>query len=56
MEAKTHKENTESIRVYLGSQRLKPEAQGLNGSTPGPLCMLWLLYWCFCGTLTSGSR
>lgn len=39
----------------MGSQRLEQQAQGLHGSVPGPLHMLWLLVGCFVGLLTVGE-
>lgn len=35
-----------------GSQRMKQLAQGLRGSVPGPLHMLWLVAWSYYAYIT----
>lgn len=42
-------------RAHVGSQKLKQQAQGIHGSAPGPLFMLWMLAWSVCGTPNCGS-
>lgn len=39
----------------MGSHKLTGQAQGLHGSALGPLLLLWLLAWCFCGISACGS-